>query len=121
LPVLIGKAHLVFFRERPMIGTVCVEHGGPPVLVRAPRVGLAGTDLVTPIRPCWSRRHRFGHAGTACVGQAGPGEGHGVRWCAWSGGARPGRWIAPAGSASSTDSSQSCPLSPPPTGTSTVP
>src|SRR5699024_12356638 len=45
-----------------MVGTVCVEHGGPPVLVRATRVGLAGTDLVTPIRPCWPRRHRLGHA-----------------------------------------------------------
>src|SRR5699024_12778262 len=62
IPVLIGKAHLKFIRDRPMIGTVCVEHGGPPVLVRATRVGLAGTDLVTPIRPCWPRRHRLGHA-----------------------------------------------------------
>src|SRR5699024_9460832 len=121
IPVLIGKAHLKFIRGRPMIGTACVEHGGPPVLVRATRVGLAGTDLVTPDRSCWSRRHGLGHAGTDCVGQAGPAEGHGVRWCAWSGGVRPERWIPPSRSASSTTITTPCPVRPAATGTCTFP
>src|SRR5699024_2974411 len=69
IPVLIGKAHLKFIRDRPMIGTVCVEHGGPPVLVRSTRVGLAGTDLVTQAPTVLARPDRG--RGTACAGALG--------------------------------------------------